>query len=194
MSRVDEELSKALEESEMVARSEPGHNVSVPNRHEPNRNEKKAKRSLGLLAALLVMVGGILTLVFTSFEDAAVYAQPIDKVLAEKDRFTGRNLRVQGTLVSGSLKRRDEPCEYRFSIEEKGKSLPVRYTQCIVPDTFQDMKGMKVPVTVEGQINPAGHFDATTIMAKCPSRHDMEKNAQAGIQPPHLGSVPPAAM
>ena len=189
MSRVDEELSKALEESEIAARAEPAHNVSIP-----SSQDKKQKRSLGLLAALLVMVAGILTLVFTSFEDAAVYAHPIEKVLAEKERFAGRNLRVQGTLVSGSLKRRDEPCEYRFSIEEKGKTLPVRYTQCIVPDTFQDMKGMKVPVTVEGQINPAGHFDATTIMAKCPSRHDMEKNAQAGIQAPHLGSVPPASM
>jgi cytochrome c-type biogenesis protein CcmE len=188
MSRVDEELSKALEESEMVARAEPAHNVAVPSRVE------KPKRSLGLLAALLVMVGGILTLVFTSFEDAAVYAKSVDTVLSEKDRLAGRNLRVQGTLVSGTLKRRDQPCEYRFSITEGGKTLPVRYAQCIVPDTFQDMKGMKVPVTVEGQMNPAGHFEASTVMAKCPSRHDMEKDAQAGIQVPHREIIPPAAM
>jgi hypothetical protein len=56
------------------------------------------------------------------------------------------------------------------------------------------MKGMKVEVTVEGQINPAGYFEASTIMAKCPSRHEMQKNAQAGIQAPHLGTVLPAAM
>jgi cytochrome c-type biogenesis protein CcmE len=189
MSRVDEELSKALEESEMIARAEPAHNVAVPGR------AVKPKRSLGLLAALLVMVGGILILVFTSFEDAAVYAKSVDKVLNDKEQLAGRNLRIQGTLISGTLKRRDEPCEYRFSITDQGgKTLPVRYAQCIVPDTFQDMKGMKVPVTVEGQMNPAGHFEASTVMAKCPSRHDMEKDAQAGIAMPHLESVPPAAM
>jgi cytochrome c-type biogenesis protein CcmE len=183
MSRVDDELTKALEESERMARAEPVYNVSVA-----KPPPSSAKRNVGLLAALLVMGGGILTLVFTSFEDAAVYSRTVDKLLQEKQKLTGRSVRVEGELVQGTLKRREEPCEYRFSIQNKGVALPVHYAQCIVPDTFQDVAGINV--TVEGQLSQAGHFEATTIMAKCPSKY--EERAKRGEQSPHLMAAPPS--
>jgi cytochrome c-type biogenesis protein CcmE len=183
MSRVDDELTKALEESERMARAEPVYNVSVA--EPPPSNQK---RNLGLLAALLVMGGGILTLVFTSFEDAAVYSRSVDKLVQERQKLIGRSVKVEGELVEGTLKRRDEPCEYRFSIQKQGVTLPVHYAQCIVPDTFQDVPGMSV--TVEGQLTQAGHFDATMIIAKCPSKY--EERAKRGEQSPHVMGAPPS--
>jgi cytochrome c-type biogenesis protein CcmE len=188
MSRVDEELSKALEESERLAQAEAVHAVSAQVVPEP----PKPKKNLGLLLALLAMGGGILTLVFTSFENAVVYTRHADEVVRDRAKLEGRSLRVDGILVKGSLKRRDQPCEYRFSIEKAGKSLPVRYPQCVVPDTFRDMPGTDVKVTVEGQLSSAGHLEATTIFAQCPSKYEMQDRAKKGEKAPH--EMSPAAV
>ncbi|MGC4090374.1 MAG: cytochrome c maturation protein CcmE [Polyangiaceae bacterium] len=183
MSRVDDELAKAVAESEATAPKDEAAPVTRAAPLEPGN----PKRNLGLLAALLVMGGGILTLVMTSFDNAAVYSRGVDALVKEKDKLVGRNVRVEGALVKGSLKRRDQPCEYRFSLAKGGVSVPVRYAQCIVPDTFRDMPGMDVSVTAEGTLAQSGDFEATHIMAKCPSKYEMRDRAGRGEQAPHNG-------
>jgi cytochrome c-type biogenesis protein CcmE len=145
----------------------------------------RGKGSVGLLIGLLVMGGAILTLVFTSFKGSAVYSKGVDDLVRDKDKFSDRAVRVEGTLVKGSLVRRDQPCEYRFNIEKKGVVLPVHYAQCIVPDTFRDMPGMDVSVTAEGKLTDEGHFEASNIMAKCPSKYEMKERAKGGEHAPH---------
>ena len=149
----------------------------------------RAKSSVGLLIGLLVMGGGILTLVFTSFKGSAVYSKGVDDLVREKDKFSDRAVRVEGTLVKGSLVKRDQPCEYRFTIEKKGVVLPVHFAQCVVPDTFRDMPGMDVAVTAEGKLTEAGHFEASNIMAKCPSKYEMKERAKGGEQAPHAAAM-----
>jgi cytochrome c-type biogenesis protein CcmE len=146
----------------------------------------RRKGNVGLLAVLLVMVGGIVALVMTSFNDAAVYAKTVDQARAEAASLTGRNLRVEGNLVHGTLERRDQPCEYRFVIKGKEAELPVRYAKCVVPDTFRDVPGMDVGVTVEGKIAAGGSsFEAAQVMAKCPSKYEMKEKKERGEQMPH---------
>ncbi len=180
MSRVDEELAQAVAESE--ARAATDEPVPVIRPIEPAR---APKRNLGLLVALLVMGGGVLTLVLTSFQNATVYSRGVDELVLQKQKLFGRNVRVEGMLVKGSLARRDQPCEYRFTLEKKGATVPVRFAQCIVPDTFRDMPGMDVMVTAEGTLATGGHFEATQIMAKCPSKYEMKDRAQKGERAPH---------
>ena len=196
MSRVDDELLQAVADSEAAAPA------TAPVVSPIAPPERRPKRNLGLLVALLAMGGGILSLVLTSFEDAAVYSRGVDQLVQEKDKLSGRNVRVDGTLVKGTLKRRDQPCEYRFSIEKKGVNLDVRYAQCIVPDTFRDVPGMDVAVTAEGTLNAAGQFEATHIRAKCPSKYEMDARAKKGELAPHTlsgaavlpGETTPAAV
>jgi cytochrome c-type biogenesis protein CcmE len=182
---VDKELARAVEEAEAEA--------SVPAVAQagaaaaPATPGPRSKRSLGLLAALLVMVGGVLTLVFTSAENAAIYSIGVDQLIKEPARYSQRNLRVKGMLVKGSLVRRDEPCEYRFKLQEKGQTLSVEYPQCVVPDTFRDMPGMDVEVTAEGKMGESGAFAATAIMAKCPSKYEMKQKSMSGETAPHAG-------
>lgn len=186
MSKIDDELAKAVEDSEAEEASRP---VVMP---EPVMPKKAApRRELALLAGLLVMGGAILTLVMTNLNDAAIYSKGVDEVVGHQDSLLGRNLRVQGTLVKGTLTRRDSPCEYRFRMKKNGSEIEVRYPQCVVPDTFRDIPAVDVDVTATGKVAD-GHFQATEIMAKCPSKYDMKKNAAAGQQIPHgmLGSAP----
>jgi cytochrome c-type biogenesis protein CcmE len=81
-------------------------------------------------------------------------------------------VRVEGKLVTGTLKRRAEPCEYRFTLQKNGAELPVRFAGCVVPDTFRDVPGMDVDVTAEGKLSGEGYFVASQIMAKCPSKYE----------------------
>ncbi|HLV20914.1 MAG TPA: cytochrome c maturation protein CcmE, partial [Polyangiaceae bacterium] len=116
---------------------------------------------------------------------AAIYSKGVDELLAERERLEGRSVKVNGTLVKGTLKRRDEPCEYRFKVERNGKTIDVHYPQCVVPDTFRDVPDMDVDVTAEGQLTSAGFFEASHIMAKCPSKYEMKQRAADGEQAPH---------
>jgi len=115
----------------------------------------------------------------------------VDRLVKEQAQFAKRNVKLQGMLVKGTLVRRDEPCEYRFKLQDmKNKSavIPVQYRQCVVPDTFRDMPGMEVMVTAGGKLAPDGKsFDATDIMAKCPSKYEMQQRSMAGEAAPHVG-------
>ncbi|MCC6667487.1 MAG: cytochrome c maturation protein CcmE [Polyangiaceae bacterium] len=186
MSKLDQELADAVQASEDAAPASERPVAAAPVAKAPRRK----LQNLGLVAALLVMGGGILALVLTSFKQSAVYSKGVDELIAEKERIAGRNVRVTGNLVKGTLKRRDEPCEYRFSVSKNEKSLDVRYAQCVVPDTFRDVPGMDVEVTAEGKLTSEGHFEANQIMAKCPSKYEMKDRAQKGEEAPHQAIAP----
>src|SRR5262249_41694285 len=144
MSRIDEELAKAVEEAEAAAPA-----VAVP--PPVVRTPAAPQRNIGLLVALLVSAAAVLTLIFVSGKNATVYAKPVEELVAEKAKYATRQVRVQGKLSKGTLLKRDNPCEFRFQIENKGATLPVRYAQCIVPDNFRDVPGMDVVVVAEGK-------------------------------------------
>jgi len=184
-SQLDRELERALAGSGDKGKGSAEQRIAPPGRRKGN---------LGLLAVLLVMAGGIIALVMTSFKDAAVYAKNVDQVKAEAAQLGGRRLRVEGNLVHGSLERRDQPCEYRFTIKGKDAELPVRFPQCIVPDTFKDVPGMDIGVTVEGKLASNGGFEASQVLAKCPSKYEMKEMKDRGATMPHqlapLGDSP----
>jgi cytochrome c-type biogenesis protein CcmE len=182
---LDEELAKAVEDSEQATEAAD----QPPAVARPATSQDSPRRSLGLLAALLVMAGGILALVLTGSDEGVVYSRGVDELGATQEN-GDRKVRVQGTLVKQTLQRRDQPCEYKFKMEKNGKVIEVRYPQCVVPDTFRDVPGMDVDVTAEGRMTDDGYFLASNIMAKCPSKYDMKQRAQSGEQAPHEAIVP----
>lgn len=183
---IDQELAKAVEEAEAEG-GVPAVAQGVPAAPSPN----KPKRNLGLLIGVLVMTAGVLTLVFTSGDQNAIYSVGVGQLLKEQAKYGQRNLRVKGFLVKGSLSHREEPCEYRFKLEDekvKSATLDVHFPQCVVPDTFKDMPGMDVEVTAEGKLGAdAKVFTASGIIAKCPSKYEMKQRSMAGELAPHAG-------
>jgi cytochrome c-type biogenesis protein CcmE len=138
-----------------------------------------------VLAGLLVLAGGIVAVVMTSLKGAAIYSKSVDEVVRARSELAGRRLRVDGNLVHGSIERRDKPCEHRFKLERGGSEMLVHYPQCVVPDTFRDVPGVTIGVTVEGNLTPAGDFEATQIMAKCPSKYDTKTQPARAAQMPY---------
>ncbi len=189
MTKLDEELERAVATSEADAPAQAAVSKDAP---APSQ-QAKPRKNLGLLVALLVMGGAALALVLTSFQGAAVYSKGVDELLAQKDQIGERNVRVDGILVKGSLLRRDQPCEFRFRMTKNGKELPVRYAQCVVPDTFRDVPNVDVNVTAEGKLDGTGQLEADKIFAKCPSKYEMQQSAAKGEKAPH-GAIPPAGV
>lgn len=199
MSRIDDELEQAVRDGDPKPGAEAGAAAASrvddarPVVSDPSDGES-SKRGWGLLAGLGALMTGILVLVFNSGEDAVVYSYEIDELKAQAADLGERQVRVQGMLVSGTLTRRDSPCEYRFLMEKAGakgsEPLKVQYAQCIVPDTFRDVKGVEVEVMAEGRLAADGHLEASKIFAKCPSKYEMKEGAQAmGERPDHGGGA-----
>ena len=192
MSRIDEELEQAVRDAEANP-AEPKASAEKPDVARPVvADTEEPKHSWGLLAGLGALMSGILAIVFSSGEDAVVYSYEVDDLKAKAGELGERQVRVQGLLVSGTLTRRDQPCEYRFLMQKagaKGEPLQVQFPQCVVPDTFRDVKGVEVEVTAEGRLAADGHLDATTIFAKCPSKYEMRESAteMGGNKPQHGG-------
>lgn len=187
MSKLDDELKKALEESEATA-------TAADASPEEEKEDSGNQRNIGLLIGLLVLAGGILVFVLGQDSDKLVYSKQVNEVVGEEAALGERSLRVQGILVHGSLMKRDDPCEFRFQMrpqdDPEGKPLDVRYAACIVPDTFRDVKGMDVEVTAEGKLASAeaaggSYLEAKHIFAKCPSKYEMQQRQAAGEQAPH---------
>src|SRR5262249_47301070 len=131
------------------------------------------RKNLAMLLTLLAMVGALTTFFFVGLKPAAVYAAPVEQILASPAKYVGRKVRIDGQLVPGSLEKRDQPCEYRFRVsgQTPAQQLPVRYATCVVPDTFRDRPEGGVEVTVEGALAQGGTFEATQLMAKCASKY-----------------------
>ena len=163
-------------------------------RHEEDGEQGERRRWVGPLIAVGLAMGAaaIATLVLTGMQDKAIYSKPVNELLGQKTKFLGRPVRAEGNLVHGSLVKRDSPCEFRFTIESAGAQMPVRYESCIVPDTFRDVPGMDVGVTVEGELQTDSSFLATNVLAKCPSKYEMQQRKEHGEQMPHgpLASSP----
>jgi len=82
------------------------------------------------------------------------------------------HFRVNGKVKSGSIERLDSGRRVAFTVVDPKTSatLPVDFTG-IIPDTFVD----DADVVVEGKRRPDGVFEATTLLAKCPSKYEAAK-------------------
>jgi cytochrome c-type biogenesis protein CcmE len=165
--------------------------VALPRRkREREADPQESRRGMLLVVPLIAVAAGFVALVLGGMKDNAIYSKPVDQLVAEKSKFLGRPVRAEGNLVHGTLQKRDTPCEYRFTITKNGTEVPVSFAQCVVPDTFRDVPGMDVGVTVEGQIQADNSFVATTVLAKCPSKYEMKERAGRGETMPHAELTP----
>ena len=141
---------------------------------------------------VFAMLAGALSLLWfsTTAEDAFVYSKLVDEVMGDPGSFKDRPVRVEGDLKQGSIAFREQPCEWRFVLASKGQEMPVRFPQCVVPDTFKDGMGLKV--TVQGRLSDDGYFAADQVIPRCPSKYEMQEAQQRGETMPH--AMPASAL
>ncbi len=120
------------------------------------------KKKFIIGGVILVII--LIFLVYTGLKGAPTYT--LSEFLNLGTKTSGELVRVQGIVESGSIVQKTAQLSLTFTMVGEGASLPVAY-QGTVPDTFK----AGADVVVEGKLDPAGVFQATTLMPKCPSKY-----------------------
>ena len=142
-----------------------------------------SKKKIRIAISFAVVSGLLVWLVVTGFKGNMQYYIGIKEAKGMSSSEYQKGFRVKGTLVSGSLVKQTNSLEVRFLLEENGEQLEVRYSKEL-PDTFKD----GAEVLVEGKFTEAGYFDATMLMAKCPSKYEStEEYGTGGYDRPDYG-------
>jgi cytochrome c-type biogenesis protein CcmE len=128
-------------------------------------------RSTRVLIAAVVVIGAIGFLIYTGFQSTSVYYLTVTELKARGPSpmgLTFGDVRVAGVVEDGSVQRSASDSTVRFVVKDDGGTLPVVY-KGMVPDIF----GPGIQVVVEGRYVD-GTFQATNLLAKCPSKFTAE--------------------
>ena len=130
------------------------------------------------IAAGLLIVGAVSYLMVSGFDDTMVYYYTLSELEEKKSDLAGVGLRIHGHVSSGTIRVDRERSQVDFLVMEKKTphTLPVTY-QGIIPDTFKDGAEVVVEGTYQADRH---HFQATVLMAKCPSKYEEAQTASSG--------------
>jgi cytochrome c-type biogenesis protein CcmE len=103
-------------------------------------------------------------LISSSFTESMVYYYTVEEFQSQLSDLGDRGIRISG--IATAIETRAATC--RFDMLGGHQNLTVVY-QGLLPDTFQE----GAEVVVEGRWDPAARqFEATTLLAKCPSKYE----------------------
>ena len=123
----------------------------------------------------LAVAGAVSYLVLADDGDGVLEYVYAEKVVASPAEYSGRTIKVHGTVVPGTIRQKiGSSGDYTFEIESEGQRLAVHFTN-MVPDTFAE--GGEVVLT--GRLTEDGsRFDSDEMAAKCPSKYEEEPMAK----------------
>lgn len=148
---------------------------------------------------LQIAIGGCIVVLLLGWygwgqiqEGSFVYYQNLSEFRASGS--PGEASRVHGYVATGTIERdvagqvvrfvvQGEPPHAAAASGDDGGQMSVVYASLETPDLFKD----GAEVVVEGRLSRAGDgtFEATNLLAKCPSKFE-------GMEPPADGMMPPA--
>ena len=180
-SQTSSDDSEGFEAESVVARPNPSARRAAIDARRGSGKKYGRWIGLGLLAGVIALVASTVR----PGRGAFVYSKYVDEVMADSQRFIGTDIRVEGVVEAGTVENRAGSSEYRFHIERNHRSMAVFYSG-IVPDTFREGIG----VTVRGRLARDGLFTAREVVAKCPSKYEMQAAQARGQTMP--GGIPNA--
>jgi cytochrome c-type biogenesis protein CcmE len=126
-----------------------------------------------LLIACLGAVGVVWVIIVALGKPPAIYSLNVSQFVTRG--IADETVRVQGTLVHGTLCKVTADFGYRFSLQDAAQDLSVACNECIVPDTLRDVPGWDVSISVEGERCQSCHdFEATRVIVRCPDKYELQ--------------------
>ncbi len=128
------------------------------------------KKQVKFTAGSLVIVTTIIYLIYTGVSQTSVYFFTVSELINKKDTIYAEGVRVNGTVVPGSIDKDKSNLKVNFEITDSKKNLLVHY-EGIIPDMFKE----NIDVVVEGTVDQNGNLNANTLLTACPSKYEAEK-------------------
>lgn len=121
-----------------------------------------------------LLIGGIIVLLaigylgYSAFAGTATCYYKVGEVIEQGSSIFGKNVRVNGQVVSGSVEQESTGGVLKFTITDIDgqESLPVVYKGTVTRTFKADYE-----VVIEGYLGSDGIFQAHTLMPKCPSKY-----------------------
>jgi cytochrome c-type biogenesis protein CcmE len=128
------------------------------------------KKQVKFTAASLIIVAAVFYLIYTGINQTSVYFFTVSELINKKGTIAEEGVRVNGTVVPGSIDQDKSNLKVNFKITDSKKNLLVYY-EGIIPDMFKE----NIDVVVEGTVDQKGNLNANTLLTACPSKYEEEK-------------------
>jgi len=136
-----------------------------------------------ILVGIAILASAVGLVLYALQKNVSLYFTPTQVFNNEAPQ--GRNFRIGGLVVQGSLKRQNDGLTLHFDVTDTAKTMRVMY-KGILPDLFKEGKG----VVAHGKLLPDNTFMADEILAKHDENYnaaevvralDLAKKAQSGV-------------
>lgn len=125
-------------------------------------------RQTKLLLGAFLILGAIGLFAFTSLQGNQQYFLTLAELKSKGDLATKQTVRVGGNLKPNSTHVNSKDITAQFTLTDDANNvLPVFY-KGVLPDTFEK----STQVIAEGKVDGNGIFQASLVLAKCPSKYD----------------------
>ena len=124
-------------------------------------------RQTKVLLGAFIILAAIGFMVFSSLQGNQQYFLTLSEMKAKGDLVAKQTVRVGGGLAANTTKVNTKDVTAEFSITDGTNVLPVYY-RGVLPDTFEK----STEVIAEGKLGNDGVFQASLVLAKCPSKYD----------------------
>jgi cytochrome c-type biogenesis protein CcmE len=125
------------------------------------------RRPFAFMAGTAAILLSLAYLVYGGIQQGATYWVTVGELQQHASATALARVRLGGTVAAGSVRWDPSHRQVRFVITDGEHGLPVAYTG-VVPDIFREGR----QVVVEGTLGRGGTFDATTLLAKCPTKYN----------------------
>jgi len=118
------------------------------------------------LIAALVVITAVGALIYMGIRGSSMYYMTVADVRDQGAAIYGDKIRMGATVVGGSIESSPDGVT-RFTVTDGANTLPVSYSGGL-PDAFEG----GADVVLQGRMTPAGNFEASSLLAKCPSKYE----------------------
>ena len=127
-----------------------------------------SRKSVKVFVVFIAVIAAIGYLIISGLEGTFVYSRTISEIRRLGTEVAGQGLRIEGTVVPGSLKKSGTDLKCSFALADSpDEAIEVRFDG-MLPDTFKE--GM--PAMAEGEYHAGDYFEATNVLTKCPSKYE----------------------
>jgi cytochrome c-type biogenesis protein CcmE len=136
----------------------------------PQVREEKSflPRQTKLLLGAFLILGAIAAFAFTSLQGNQQYFLTLTELKSKGDVATKQTVRIGGNLMANTTKVNSRDVTAQFTLTDESNNVVPVYYKGVLPDTFEK----STQVIAEGKLDGSGVFQASLVLAKCPSKYD----------------------